>query len=426
MRMRKLGSDHSVVFFASSEIKRKIQASIGVENYDENHKPDSSDVLFWVAGETLAQIKDNSAHWASQGLNFDIRRTAWEAYDKNSTSASDLATVLQEKESRTLKELYGIREHDSLFHWRVGEDVLSERQQAIQAKCRQFGVTLSGNTALLEEQERELAHEKEEEREVERVGGRSPRKHTIDPALVPFIRFGTTSTSFLSLLDCLGYTSQGTAIQTTSSSFFQCNNLRATKDFSLTVTCDREAGSMDEFLRLVAWILRSDKKPDMLLLISPFEADELLPEIRSSDSVHLHLYSPRVSRQVRTFEDLSFFVVPPCRNSSPLPSRTIHELNLFAGQLFFYDRPSFKEVCNMLGLHLKEISEQMEGKVDAVGFVEDIHVRESLGIRGCVFDGSGVQFLRDLLRWRRKGQGYSFTHVGKILHGNDLQDTEFD
>ena len=421
MRMRKLGSNHSVVFFASSEIQGKIQDTIMAKK-DEL---DSSDVLVWTISETWAQIKDNGAHWASQGLNFDIRRTAWEEYSNNSISSSDLAKVLQEKESRPLKELYGIRECDALFHWYIGKDGPSERQLAIQAKCKQIGITLSRSDALLEEQERELAHEKEEEREVERVIGRSPLKHSIDPALIPFIQFGTTSSSFLSLLECLKFTSQGTAIRTTSRSFFQSDNLLATKDFSRTIYHCDERGSMDDFLRSVTWILRSAMVPEMLLLISPLEANELLPKIRKSDSTRLHLYSPRVSRQVRSFEDLSFFVVPPSGGSPPT-CRTIHELNLFAGQLFFLNRPSFKEVCNMLGLHLGEIPDEMEGKVNTVGFVMDNHARERLGIRECAFDENGVPLLSDLLTWRRKGQGYILTHVGQILHGNDLKDTDFD
>ena len=424
MRMRKLGSDHSVVFFASSEIHCKIQASIGVTNYDKNYELNSSDVLCWVISETMAQIKDNGAHWASQGLNFDDRRTAWEQYDDKSTSASDLLTSMRETESRPLKDLYGVREHEAVLHKHGLPG--SQLRQEIWSKCQEFGITISRSSALLEEQERELAHEKEEERQLERVVARLPLDHFIDPALKDFIRTGNISArSFPSLLECLKDTSQGRAINQTSNSFFQSDNLRATKDFSRTIIHGDEAGSMDDFLRSVTWILRSTQKPEMLLLISPFEANELLPKIRMSDSISLHLYSPRVSRQVRSLEDLSFFVVPQ-RDLAPLPYRTTHELNLFAGQLFFNDAASFHEVCSMLGLYLNEIPEEMEGKVDTIGFVMDNHARERLGIQECAFEKSGVPYLRDLLAWRRKGRGYILTHVGQILHGTNLKDTEFD
>jgi hypothetical protein len=422
MRMRRLGSDHSVLFFASSEIRGKIQASIG-KNKDEL---DSSDVLVWTMHETWAQIKDNGAHWASQGLNFDIRRTAMDKYNTGCLSLSALAKILREKEFRTFKELYGVRENNSLFEWAVGEDGLSERQRSIQAKCQEFGIALSRGSAMLEEQERELAHEKEEERQVERVSGNSPLKHAIDPALRPFIQSGSTSSSFISFVDCLEGTSQGSSVLTLSNSFFQSSNLRATEDFSRTIAGGHIPGFMDDFLRPVRWILRSNKRPNMLLLISPFEANELLPEIRRSDSARLHLYSPRVSRQVASLEDFKFFVVPQLRDSTLPPSRTIQELNLFAGQLFFRDKESLKEVCNMLGLHLGEIPEEVKGNVDVVGFVQDEPARQILGLRNCAFRVSGVPFLRELMRWRRKGHGFALTHAGNILHGNNFRESEFD
>ena len=421
MRMRRLGSDHSVVFFASSEIWGKIQASTG--NY--GNELNSSDVLIWTIHETWVQLKDNGAHWASQGLNFDIRRTAWDKYSNDCLTLSGLADILREKESRTLHELYGVNESDSQFEWSVGEDGPSELQKSIQAKCRELGIALSRSSALLEEQERELSHEKEEERQVERVPPSSPRKHAIDPALFRFIHSGIISASFISLVECLEGTSHGSFLLSLSKSFFRSFNLRATEDYSRTIEGDDVPGSMDDFLRPVRWILRSNIRPDMLLLISPFEANELLPDIRGS-SARLHLYSPRVSRQVACLDDMRFFAVPSLRNFAPPLSRTIQELNLFAGQLFFRDKASFKEVCQMLGLHLGKIPDEVKGKVDSTGFVQDKTARRILGLQTCLFRESGVPFLRELMRLRRKGHGFMLTHIGDILHGKDLRESEFE
>ena len=421
MRMRRLGSDHSVLFFASSEIWGKIQAS--TKNY--GNELNSSEVLIWTMHETWEQLKDDGAHWTSQGLNFDIRRTAWDKYSMGCLSSSGLADILREKESRTLQELYGLKENDSLFECPVGEDGPSERRKSIQAKCHEFGITLPSSALLLEEQERELAHEKEEERQVERVTASTPREHAIDPALFGFIQSGTTSDSFISLVDCLEGTSWRSLLLTLSESLFQSPNLLATEDFSRTIEDDHVPGSMDDFLRPVRWILSSNIRSDMLLLISPFEANELLPEIRGS-SAHLHLYSPRVSRQVACLDDMKFFAVPSLRNFTPPPSRTIQELNLFAGQLFFRDKASLKEVCQMLGLHLGEIPDKVKGEVDITGFVQDETAKQSLGLQTCLFRENGVPFLRELMRLRRKGHGFILTHMGNILHGNDLRESEFE
>jgi len=110
---------------------------------------------------------------------------------------------------------------------------------------------------------------------------------------------------------------------------------------------------------------------------------------------------------------------------SPPPSRVIHELNLFSGQLFFNDEKSFKEVCFMLGLYLDKIYNGFEGEVDAGGFVHDVGSRRLLGLHNCLFNSNPVVFLRELMGWRRKGQGFSLTHVGLMLHGNTLGKDEF-
>lgn len=316
-----------------------------------------------------------------------------------------------------MEELYGIRKDDALDMWPLGAVGLSETQRAIQEKCEKFGISLSRNSALLEEQERELAHEKEAERQVQRVSASSPLDHDISPGLYTFTRQGVTSASFISLYECLKDTSYGPSLLTTTKSFFRSVELRATSDFLRTIDPgDSFGGFMDDFLRPVKWILRSRSKPNMLLLISPFEANVLLPEIRESRIVQLTLHSPRVSRQATSdLEDLNFFVVPPLTKITPPASRTIQELNIFAGQLFFRDRPAFKTVCSMLGLHLGEIPDDLEGKADADGFVTDEAARKSLGIQKCPFYASAIPFLRKLIGWRRKGQGTPSLTWGRLF-----------
>jgi len=182
---------------------------------------------------------------------------------------------------------------------------------------------------------------------------------------------------------------------------------------------------MDDFLRTVQWILITPKSPNSMLLLSPFEANELFPEIRLSQNASLHLYSPRTSRKVRSIEDLDFFTVSR-RPDFIRPHRlVIHELNLFAGQLFFRDRASFEEVCEMLGIWLRELPDELRGKTDAGGFVQDEDARKIVGIRNCLFSKNPMAALRELVGWRRKGQGFTLTHIGLVLHGNNLGVDEF-
>lgn len=73
--MRKLGSEHSVAFFASREIWKKIASCV---NKTSTNTLDSNDVLLWAIRQTCSQIVKDGALWASQGENFDRRSRAWE------------------------------------------------------------------------------------------------------------------------------------------------------------------------------------------------------------------------------------------------------------------------------------------------------------------------------------------------------------
>jgi hypothetical protein len=163
-----------------------------------------------------------------------------------------------------------------------------------------------------------------------------------------------------------------------------------------------------------------------LVLLSPYEANELLPDIRTSRTAFLHIYAPRTSRNIRTLEDLDFITIPQRRTDNFPDKTTIHNLNLFAGQLFFRSPESYDEVLQMLGLWLKPIPAEQKGKVDADGFVLNDAARKALNLGSCMLTKSPVVALQKLVAMRRKGQGFTMTHIGKTLDGRDLKEKDFD
>ncbi|KAJ7483148.1 hypothetical protein FB451DRAFT_100343 [Mycena latifolia] len=418
MRLRRLGEDHSVLFFASGEILEKITAACDLESFEIL---DSSHVLLWTMRETCAQIKNHGALWANQGINFDTRRTAYEEHLRGTLSDEEFAAVLREPESRTLQELYGVKSA-------VSEDRnvdLSQRRKEILERCKRLGASNSGHGVLLEEQERELAHETEQEREVERIPKAEACRHRpIDKNILKFIETPSVNgvTSFLPLRTCLINTSQFSLLP--PGTFFQSHHLYATRDFRDTIILSQPTGSIDNYLRPVQWIL-SNSKSDILLLLSPFEANELLPRMRTSTTAHLHLYAPRVSQTTLSFEELDRFTVPKQRQE-PFNRDVIHELNLFAGQLFFEDKESMERVCSILGLYLKPTTGLKKGVVDSSGFVKGKQDRGHLGMQDCTFVSNPLPFIRELFGWRRKGQGFGLTHMGKVLNGINLDDSDFE
>jgi hypothetical protein len=386
MRMRKLGSDHSVVFLAPEEVIRRIRVFRGAGL--ETTTIDSSDVLAWTMSETCKQLQDNLPLWADQGLNYTARQEATDGYERGEIKISEFLSTIQEPEARSLKELYDIasRHPDPFFEVELEDE---SQRGTIRERCLKYGVISTKASQVQEEQERELAHEKEVERQVERSQGASAEPHSFMAEIERFMTTGVfrkASSAFVSLSECLRHT--GTQGPRSWDIDFE---IVATADFARTIKLPAQKnGAMDDFLRPVRWILSSGIYLK-LVLISPFEANILLPRMNTSHNTYMHMYAPRASRTVMSFDDLDFLTVPRKRNS-PIPRRVIHHLNLFSGQLFL---ASYKEYTEMQSLV-------------TTGFGRN---------HGDVF--------KKLFGYRRKGEGFLLTHMGQLLRGRELQKEDF-
>jgi hypothetical protein len=124
-----------------------------------------------------------------------------------------------------------------------------------------------------------------------------------------------------------------------------------------------------------------------------------------------------------SFEDLSFLTLP----LSPLVQiqrPLIEQLNLFAGQLFLKDYAAYRTLCGLLSLHADSNFSPGEGRVNSDGFVTP-DSRQALDMGPSPFNSSPVAFLMRLMGLRRKGQDYGPTHMGKLLHGQLLNEDDF-
>jgi hypothetical protein len=174
---------------------------------------------------------------------------------------------------------------------------------------------------------------------------------------------------------------------------------------------------LTEFMRPVNWILSSGSgKDSIVVVISPYEANELLPNIRKSNKVRLHIYAPRVTFSMRSFSDLTFYSIPDSveeRWSAPAHIRT--ELDLFAGQLYFDTTAEYERLCVLLGLSRAHPGAE---RIEVDGFVLPAYRTG----KDSPFARSRIPVLRTLIRLRRKGMGYHGTHLGQILNGKSLSE----
>lgn len=429
MRMRKLGKGQSVMFCGPPEVERKILDCCGKAPEDGI---EIADVLQWSIRETCANSKRCIPLWATQGMRYLRRSVVWSgsSNDRGSGALLKSAKSLLEVEAQSLQDRYGFTEQrpeEQVLLHNMEDDSLSGREaqvQDIRAKCQEFELGSFNSATLQEEQERELSPENEQERQVERPPALEPHNHIVHKHVRKFICEGILrrdSDAFQPAFELFNNTSARACL---GSSGFP-RHLLVTKDFAQTVRAAPDQ-HLDSFLRPVHWVA-SKLNGDAVdyVVLSPFEAHMLLPSIRSQRLVTLHVYSPRVNVSVQTMEDLSFCAIPATSQHQASPS-LIRQLNLFAGQLYLKDYAEYISVCRFLGLYFRPPSDD-HVRVAADGFVDPRHRKEFDVVmeRECPFTTSPVGFLRMVLAFRRKGQGFERTHLGRMLRGELLGEEHF-
>lgn len=418
MRMRKLGHGHSVLFCGPPEIHRKILTIAQKDNYDSI---EVRDVLSWCMEETSINACKLLPIWAKQGVGYYKRSTAW----SNISNLKRFPSDLLEREAKPLQEHYGFRSptKNGLDTLPLGQSSRHHELLEIRKRCDDFGVKSFHGAHMLEEQERQLSHEAECERENQTPPKANPAKHNIAAKVRRFIQTGTipksAAGSFPSAFHILSETSAAKDLERQAWS----TKTLATLDFSNVI--ERRRGDVtNEFLRPVNWIVSSKVDNSIMVIMSPYEINELIPQIRQSRSVILHVYSPKATKATLSYEELTFCTIPPVPESWRPNIILIDQLNIFAGQLYFQDFDTYQRVCGFLGLYLKEISTEDTDYVRSDGFVEQ-RDRQRLCKKFSPFSKSPVPLLRSLIGFRRKGQSYLATHMGQMLNGRQLGDEDF-
>lgn len=422
--MRKLGRGQSVVFCVGAEIRDKIQrlgaispgADIGVQ-----------DILHWTISETFAETERSMPLWAAQGARFLRQEELWKSAQANGVTDMSHAIAKQflDNEAQSIEARYRPRPEKATSV----ADILGtgiERMAEIEERWSEFDHLNFNSSTLEEEQERELSPEIEQEREIQRPDPAQPADHSLHPDVASFARTGNltlTSSAYMPAFHSLSGTSAAEYFN--PSQLSSGSKLFVTNDFAETVVASNIGYVSDSYQRPVQWILSSCAEGsdvvEVLMIISPFEAENLMPEFQSGkyDKVILHLYKPRCLTGHRSFDQLDFFNTPT-RHPPPKISRAFRiQLNLFSGQLYFDTYADYLETCDFLGL---AVDKTKPGEVvDADGYI----LRDTDGTSK--FDKSPVQFLKVVTsKIRRNGQDISKTHVGKMLDGKILLRSDFE
>ncbi|KAK1760199.1 hypothetical protein QBC47DRAFT_427171 [Echria macrotheca] len=435
MRMRKLGQGQSVTFCVSPEMQNRIRET---QDLLPTQPIDVGDIVAWAVSETWDEAVRSVPLWAAQGIRHLYQETIWDRARRSGGFSPTSAKDYLEDEALSISHRY--RPAKSKAKDLGSPDLLSKLESRmvgaqdpeelvlIKTKCEEFRLDIAhcmGN--LQEEQERELAPEVEEERELERPAPREPGEHSLHPDVVEFVRTGILRKAAGAFLRPYMAMSKTRAAKYFKVSSFPAD-LLITADFASTVDESGNGFRADMYQRPVQWVLTSyanahkAKHGMQMVIISQWEANKLKAVAASSTSTKLHVYLPRHNRMFRSMEDLKAYVVPMASladGSWAVPKVLVMHLNLFAGQLYLRTYEDYIQLCRYLGLAHQSNDGSM--RVSADGFIG-----RQAGNEECVFVKSPITFLNVLFRnIRHDSVSIEKTHLARILSGEILSEEDF-
>ncbi|CAJ2514316.1 Uu.00g024350.m01.CDS01 [Anthostomella pinea] len=394
MRLRKLGKGQSITFIVPAEIQMRIRE---VCNIMDGASLAVSDVLCWSITETWAESRKSIPLWAMQGLRHQRQEAIWttqvETRDVDDISGHDLASYFED-EAMSLEARYCPKGGNAsqVLQEHFNNPLLAGRHDQIDAikdKCERFQLAHFDSASFQEEQERELAPEIEQERQVEKPPGVQPEKHSLHPNVLSLVESGGVprKEGFLAAFRTFERSSMAHSIR------------------------------LDHFGRQL--LILSLESLSILVVLSPYEANELLPRIEKSSHVRLRVYASRHTLSLPSLQHLSLNVTPPESSPWTAPRTEVMHLNLFAGQLYFQSMHEYRHACAYLGLSVVPNNSSSD-------LGEDGFVGQSAVYPDCGFTRSPTAFLHFVMaNVRRNRQDISKTHVGRMLAGDILCDGDF-
>ena len=368
MRLRQLGSTQSVTFVVPPEVNQRILdvCSKGVEI-----TLDSSHVVTWLLDQTCASNRELQSLYLSQGTDFCHRMQASSDYKRfltDSNHRESYMKTLQQPEQQTLEQLY----KPQLFHDIDSPPSPVTSPLQLNQKLRQFMEELkqmqkqshltraSITSSAMEEveQEREVACEIEEEREVQLPSQMKAHGFPgLHKSILDFVKTGvlTGKGGYVKAFDFLESTQLGLKYGVKASSFLPL--LHVSTEFTRAVKM-QEGVNHDNYTviifpallmyeptiltnyplsqRPVSWILWSTQTQDALVII-PEEAEELIPIIRtiSAPRVTLIRYTAAFTKRMLNSNGFDCYALPSLAADWTPPSWLPLELGILAGRLYF-------------------------------------------------------------------------------------------
>lgn len=397
----------------------------------------SVDVLKWTMIQTCQSLDALRPLWAYNGLHHHGHLQAWDSLVTQRQPSQQLAIQFQEPEARTLRQLYAPWANErSAQHLIQGCDTNDPQIHELAMILHSDTNDPTQHFRLHEEQERErereVACEVERERQLSRPPRYRPCIHAVHEAVRHFAEFGSFGRDYLPHTIWTAFSSlRGSRMSMTSVGKTKypkdlCPSLLVTEDYMRSVRIDKNDGMTDDFVKPVNWVL-SSTEGDYVLILSQYEANRLLPEIRKSRRAKLSIYAPRHTKVMPSFGQLDYFGVGAgaVADSTGPSSATCRALELFAGSLYCSSFEEYRNLRLFLGL-ITDTTQEIHGEgISNDGFVSEPTRRLSEWPLFCPFIDNPLPFLKALLHMRTRGQEHQKSHLSSIIEARLLTEDQF-
>lgn len=257
---------------------------------------------------------------------------------------------------------------------------------------------------LDEEQEKEIEYEPEEQRQVERPMAVKAAVPSFNRMLEKLIVRGLNMETVLSTKSILF--SLETGLQNTKLFKEYENDARAwtnhifvTEDFIHVLEVESQAN--DDFLRPVWWIARVEDENDkgyILILLSSYECNHLLPAFMKSTKSTLYMFRPRLSKMHSDLLEVHELRVVGRNLTADIDPNDIAQIKVYAGSMYFRSEVEQNAYCNFLGLIPRPRNSEQEmafenGIIKPNGFVPKEHRNRQLLVNNvgrCNFESNPV------------------------------------
>lgn len=426
----------------------------------------TEDVIRWAYENSRLATEEGFMLFATQGTSFYRRADVLNR--RQTLSLTDVGDGCTENDAMSLMEMYGREMHsetigDIMHRQRClmldhvyNQPTFLQATDTVIDHCKRYVSHLTRFANLMdEEQERELETEKEDERQVERPPPAKPLRPSLSLQLSNLMN--SNMDDEVPFNNDAGLRPVGEDLRNTSlDGHFESNawskHLYCTRDFTRVVESVR-GQCEDNFLRPVRYVAVTNRN---MVLLSAFEANELLPYFRCSGiRARLHMFLPRKRPNQSTLFNDASVVLPPIQptpsTTEPLPltlpllhqqqqqhlQSLLTQLSVFAGSAYFETEEERDGVCAFLGLCLaprtREQQEAFDGRlISPSGFVsaDSRHLltagvlsagsatRSATTLAGtarCHFVRDPVPFLREYVPLRSRNDEIVSSHLGMII-----------